>query len=458
MSIVALPVKTLVKVLAHLRGGEIGFDPFRDPRTSKKENLLSFMLAEHSNDQIATAVQAVVAAEQSAAIARAVARYTRSDEKSDSQSAEVALHYVDMSGTLHSKTFPNEAAKHVWLLKNPSMRGVSSPQDSMPPPPKPQQSTTLPAVSDEASQLAALLAKLAGKGTVDEETVKRIVQRQFEDENASISAHYTKLTKEFEMRAIPTVVHVVNPSTAETQDLGHQHHNFTTLLKMAQARTRDGHRLNVWIKGPAGSGKTTAAHKVAQALSLPFHFNGAISTEYELMGFKDASGFYHKTAFRDAYEHGGVYLFDEIDSSLPKAVLAFNAALANGQCRFPDAQIARHKDCVILAGANTSGTGATSDYVGRMKQDLAFLNRFVLIDWPLDATLETALASNKPWVAKVQKFRKLAEKRGIKGHIISPRATFYGEALLAAGIDEDTVMLATLKGGLSADAWESLCQ
>jgi hypothetical protein len=174
------------------------------------------------------------------------------------------------------------------------------------------------------------------------------------------------------------------------------------------------------------------------------------------MGFRDAHGTYHTTAFREIFENGGVYLFDEVDSSLPKAVLAFNAALANGECRFPDKMVLRHPDCVVIAGANTAGNGATSDYVGRMKQDLAFLNRFVMLDWQLDEALEKSLASNREWVRKVQATRAKADKRGIKNHIISPRATFYGEALLAAGLDMEIVEQACLRGALSAETYAEL--
>ena len=57
MSIAELPVKSLVKVLSELRGGTIGFDPYRDARTQKKEGLLHFILANHDNASIIAAVQ-----------------------------------------------------------------------------------------------------------------------------------------------------------------------------------------------------------------------------------------------------------------------------------------------------------------------------------------------------------------------------------------------------------------
>jgi MoxR-like ATPase len=194
----------------------------------------------------------------------------------------------------------------------------------------------------------------------------------------------------------------------------------------------------------------------AKALNLSFTFNGAISTPYELMGYNDANGRYVRTPFREAWEFGGVYLFDEVDASNPNAVTAFNAALANGICAFPDGMVDRHPDCVVLAGANTSGNGATNEYVGRMKQDGAFLNRFVEIDWPVDEALEAAIVPNAQWVARVQAVRSRVKARGIKGHMITPRASTYGAALLAAGLDQKSVEQMVLRKGLAEDAWNEI--
>ena len=423
MSLTQLPVKTLVEVLKHLKGGNIGFDPYRNADTNSKEKLLRYIAVNYSNDAIVDAVKIILDTEKS------------NEEKQKA---------IDLQ----------EKQKAIDLQEKATVTPDYSPVTSDMQEKAPSQSQATD------PRLAALQALLAP--SVDEKQVHAILDRRLQAyvdtlrDTAQDIAH--RQDARIDAILAPTVVHILPTPDSPVIDLGIQHKYFPHLLKACQARTRDGHKLNIWLKGPAGSGKTTAAKKVAEALGQSFQFNGAISTEYELMGFRDAHGTYHTTAFREIFENGGVYLFDEVDSSLPKAVLAFNAALANGECRFPDRMVARHKDCVILAGANTAGNGGTSDYVGRMKQDLAFLNRFVMIDWPLDEALEKALASNKDWVRKVQKFRSNADKRGIKGHIISPRATFFGEALLAAGLDEEFVEQAVLRGALSKDQWETLCQ
>ena len=240
--------------------------------------------------------------------------------------------------------------------------------------------------------------------------------------------------------------------TAEPKDLGLQHKSFPLLLTVCSSRTKAGDTLNVWLAGPAGSGKTTAAQYVAKALDLQFYFTGALNEPWGLLGFKDATGNYNRTQFREAYEHGGVFLFDEIDGSGPDALLCFNAALANGHCAFPDKVVPRHKDCIILAAANTHGLGARGEYVGRMKQDGAFLDRFVYLDWPVDEALELETSGNRSWTLRVIKVRQLLAEKGIKV-LVTPRASIYGASLLESGLDVEAVAELTIRKGMTNDQW-----
>jgi len=112
----------------------------------------------------------------------------------------------------------------------------------------------------------------------------------------------------------------VRADKTETQDMGLQHKQFPTLLKLCQLRNADGFQYPVWLPGPAGSGKTTAARNVAKALELPFLFTGAVDQPYSLLGFRDAGGNYARTSFREAFENGGVFLWDEVDASNPNAL------------------------------------------------------------------------------------------------------------------------------------------
>lgn len=282
---------------------------------------------------------------------------------------------------------------------------------------------------DTAGELAALIAKLAGGNqTVNPEQVRAIVR------------------KELEGIVLPVTVQLKS-ATGETRKLeGFHHRRFADLLAKVQAG------VNVWLAGPAGTGKTTAAENVAGALNLPFYFNGAIDNEYKLLGFTDAQGRVVSRPFRKAFEEGGVYLFDEVDASLPAALLAFNAAMAHGQCDFPDKCVKRHPDFHAIAAANTYGYGANSDYVGRSRMDGAFLDRFVMQDWEIDETLELALAGNDKWVTYVQDVRKRVSAKGLKV-IISPRASIHGAKMLANGITWEECQSSCLRRGMSEEQW-----
>lgn len=230
-----------------------------------------------------------------------------------------------------------------------------------------------------------------------------------------------------------------------------RHPMLETLIRAVSARKPDGARLNVWLAGPAGSGKTTGARMAAQALGLEYAAHGAMGMVHELMGFVDAGGRYHETAFVRLYRSGGVCLLDEVDASDANVTLALNGALDNGAALLPTGEmVQRHPDFVCIAAANTWGSGATAEYVGRNRLDGAFLQRFVSLAWGYDEAMETAICGNPDWSRRVQKARAAAAKAGLKV-IISPRASIHGAALIRAGLDADTAARMTYLSGLTAD-------
>src|SRR5574340_701455 len=160
---------------------------------------------------------------------------------------------------------------------------------------------------DAQQALAALMAALTPKPQaveIDEAKVREIARDEAQ-----------KTVKP----TIVTVHHVDPDGTTTPIDLGVQHKLFPMLINALQCK------FPVWMPGPAGSGKTTAAKNAAKALDVPFHHTGAVDNVYQLLGFIDAGGAYHRTTFREAYEKGGVFLWDEVDASNPAALVALRS-------------------------------------------------------------------------------------------------------------------------------------
>lgn len=249
------------------------------------------------------------------------------------------------------------------------------------------------------------------------------------------------VTEELALQA-PRQVEITMGETVTKID-DHTHELFETVLKAVMCGP-------VALIGPAGSGKTTMAEQVAKALGRKFYFTGAITSEYKLMGFVDANGRLVRTAFREAYEHGGLFLFDELDASLPPAILAFNNALANGSCDFPDKNVEKHPDFLVMAAANTYGHGADRVYVGRNQLDAASLDRFIFITMNYDEVLECKIGGDADWIEHIQLCREAVRQLKLR-YIVSPRASIYGSRLLAQGMEMPTVEQMVLYKGMPAE-------
>ena len=249
----------------------------------------------------------------------------------------------------------------------------------------------------------------------------------------------------FKVERVPTETQAEETETY-TGELVHC--QFPVLLRYLRAKQ------NVFLPGPAGSGKTTAARKVAETLGLPFYFSNAVENVYTLLGFRDAGGNVARTPFREAYENGGVFLFDEVDASNPFALVAMNAAIENGVCAFPDGIINKHDDFILIASGNTYGSGATAEYVGRTKLDAATIDRFAFLAWDYDERLErnivASMGGSVAWVNKVQSIRAKVRQYGMK-HVVSPRASIDGARMLLAGCSESEVLTARVYKGLPAE-------
>lgn len=232
----------------------------------------------------------------------------------------------------------------------------------------------------------------------------------------------------------------------EKQEEAHdgKHYQFKVLLAVIASR------VNALLVGPAGSGKTTAAEMAAKELGISYFAIsvGMQTTKTEFFGYNDANGRYVRTLFREAYENGGVFLIDEMDAGNANVMTCMNQALANNSCAFPDGMVNKHNDFVIVASANTFGTGANREYVGRNQLDAATLDRFAVIEWNYDEKLERKLCSNVKWLEYVLKCRENASKHKIRT-VVSPRASIGGAKMIAAGMKPKQAIDLLIRKGMN---------
>lgn len=244
-----------------------------------------------------------------------------------------------------------------------------------------------------------------------------------------------------------------------------QHYKFPLLLA-AVASGVDA----IALVGPAGTGKTTAAHNCAKLLGRKFEATsfGPTTSKADLFGFVDANGVYRDSGLVRSARDGGVFLGDELDAGHAGVVTGLNMVLANGEFGTPVGMVEKHPDFAPIFGMNTYGAGANRQYVGRNQLDAASLDRIAVIEWDLDCGLEAAMVgvpgvesprfdlcqhgtmTAPQWLARVWTVRKAIEELGIR-HIISPRCSQNGVRLFRAGVGKMHVQEMVLWKGMDAD-------
>ncbi len=274
------------------------------------------------------------------------------------------------------------------------------------------------------------------KSTLDENKVKKIVAD-------AISEHAT-----------PRVLEVKNLDTGDIATIATPHKDLEKLLYFI------GKRQHVYLYGPAGSGKSTAAQHCAEALKIEF---GYISLnpqtpDSRILGFVDAGGTYRETSFYKCYKNGGIFCIDEMDNASASLLTTLNSMLENGHGAFPNGLVQRHDNFVLVATGNTNGRGGNPMFPERRPFDAAFAERFTFLFWDYDGELEKSVALSinpnaRNWINYVKKLREYCAKNYPRV-LVSPRASFKGaeylkdnkmsvadiaEAVIWKGLDKDTV-------------------
>lgn len=256
----------------------------------------------------------------------------------------------------------------------------------------------------------------------------------------------------------PRTIEVQIPERQPVEVDGLVHEAFTEVLTVMLAGEL------VYLKGPAGTGKTTLAETLGEALDLPVH----VDSMHEMMTLEDMVGFLSPTtgqvvrstlaeALLYAFSFGGVVMVDEIDGGNGNAVKGMNNLAIAKEFHFPgtDAPVKRHPDFHLIASANTFGTGPDAEYVGANAIDASTLNRFSMVPVGYDQNIESTLASEFLsgerldvyltfcWQARKQ----IADEQIIFG----TRNVVGGARLLAAGMAWDRVLEVRLLPGAGDD-------
>ena len=231
-------------------------------------------------------------------------------------------------------------------------------------------------------------------------------------ESAALIADLEEKIKGLQDKGTGTVINVtINGETKKTTTDKILDPNFENILNLVASGE------NVYLYGPAGSGKNVICEEIAKSLGVQFYYQNTILTKFDVSGYKNAKGEFENTPFYNAWKNGGLIMFDELDNSQAEAIIALNAALANGYYTFPDSgeRVEKHPNFRCMAAGNTHGQGATDEYCGRYQMDESSRDRFAFIKIDYNEKIEKSIAGVHTDVVEfIHDIRQAAAKLHIK--------------------------------------------
>ena len=262
-------------------------------------------------------------------------------------------------------------------------------------------------VAEEAAAKASETPRVNFADALQDAFLKTLTEKAATDMTAQVFPIVEKMLVD-KFGIVPICHEIRVPERKPWQTTEVLHDKFDTILHIVMDDEP------IYLCGPAGTGKSYLAQQLAAALELEYYYTNSVTDEVQIKGFIDANGHYHETQFYEAFTKGGVFLLDEVDASIPEALVMLNNAIANKCFSFPNGKVKAHKDFRVLAAGNTVGTGADETYTGRYHLDGASLNRFALIGVDYDKRIETAMAKgDASLVDFARDFRAAVGKTGI---------------------------------------------
>lgn len=145
----------------------------------------------------------------------------------------------------------------------------------------------------------------------------------------------------------------------------------------------------LYLFGPTGCGKTSCIKQTVQKLNYPvYEVTGHSRLEFpEMVGHhtvQQGSMHYEYGPLAMAMRNGGLFLLNEIDLLDPGAAAGLNSVLDGYPLTIPEnggELIAPHPMFKFAATANSNGgSDHTGLYQGVLRQNLAFMDRFILVE------------------------------------------------------------------------------
>lgn len=211
-----------------------------------------------------------------------------------------------------------------------------------------------------------------------------------------------------------------------------------SMLGMVKAGLR-----NLWLHGPAGCGKTTNAHALAEQLGVPCYVLSCSkdTDPCQIQGRRYPEA--EEAPFAKYYESPSILVLDEFTSVEADTAMLLNAALANGQFETSTKRVCRrHPDCVIVATSNTLGLGGDALYNGNQRLDASTRDRFACGFIPVDYSKEYESKFDPEVVAYATTLREVIKRCDLQ-QICSTRSIINAHALKQAGLDWKAAMVST---------------
>jgi len=235
---------------------------------------------------------------------------------------------------------------------------------------------------------------------------------------------------------------------------------------------------NVWLAGPAGTGKTEFVRNLCAGLGRAFvrvSFDSG-AERYEFIGgerVKNGSTVYqHGIILRGFVRPGAVILLDEVSFARPEYLSALHAPLEpEGVVTVPETGevIRKAPGVVFMAADNSNGRGDyTGMYVGVREMNVAFVNRFArTIEFTyLKAADEAVVISNRAGVhvnlatliVRMLDVMRQAGQSSQLDHIPTLREAFYLAEALADKVPPRMAFEQTMVNRASPESREVLQQ